>query len=105
MLGARTLPTSILAPQLTAQTSQEEYASRPPPQILRREKPVDAGLGSTASSQQRPKTLQEREQEYRKARERIFGTPPAEDNRRTASPSASTSGPRGGVDPKDAIVP
>lgn len=109
MSANRTLPSTILAPCLSSTSSPsvkssalasasgstpDEYAARPPPQILRREK---AGYGPGGASeaggqgQAKPKTLAEREDEYRRARERIFGTP-LDGATAAARPSPNASG-------------
>jgi len=65
-----------LSPRLysTASSTGEHSQSTapPPPQILRREK-VGFGKVTNENGNEKKKSLKEREEEYRKARERIFG--------------------------------
>ncbi|UZJ51306.1 hypothetical protein CBS101457_000626 [Exobasidium rhododendri] len=88
VLTNRSLPSTVLNPRLTSSTYRGndhlQPTAPPPPQILRREK---AGYGKTVNdkSNEQQKTLKEREEEYRKARERIFG--PTISEASTPSPS------------------
>lgn len=105
LANGRSLPSSILAPRISSHSpgssspsapgNSDEYNSRPPPQILRREQRKDEGAGAnSAAHQMQKKTLAEREDEYRKARERIFGTSDA----KARSPS-SQNGSAGKASP------
>lgn len=90
VVANRSLPPTVFSPRVHAPSSGEhqQYAAPPPPQILKREK---AGYGSGLEANDKglqKKTLKEREEEYRKARERIFGsTSAAASSESQANPS------------------
>lgn len=74
-----------------------EYDSRPPPQILQRDRNAEqmaeqaAALAASNAAKQK-KSLAEREEEYKRARERIFGIAKSDTKTTKSSPSQSRSG-------------
>lgn len=107
LLMNRSLPSTVLSPRLYSSPSsssggggdyQHAVTAPPPPQILRREK-VQSLAGANDRGNEKKKSLKEREEEYKRARERIFGSsstpssksPSVEPQQRTQSPSLNGS--------------
>ncbi|PWN90207.1 hypothetical protein FA10DRAFT_301481 [Acaromyces ingoldii] len=108
--STRVLPQSVLAPSLASSSSPfssssspgaasgaalPSVAGAPPPRILRRERLSEAEeaarRAALSQGQAERKTLQQREEEYRRARERIFGTSGSSDKEQRANKSGSST--------------
>lgn len=95
VLANRSLPSTVLSPRLyspgPASSGHQSATAPPPPQILRREKVGfgASGIGADDKNGEKKKSLKEREEEYRKARERIFGTPSPGEGRTDEQGSSS----------------